>query len=137
MIRPFVFLSNGSVSCSSLRCCALGVFRFALRGLILLSPAANASMRLRCISFCPSRTNSSKPRSKYSVFVRDTVSCDLLRRCAPGSSAIQLWRRGGDSNPRDPCRSTRFPSGRTRPLCDLSFFRKASPLYKCEPAEKS
>src|SRR3989339_1066915 len=30
------------------------------------------------------------------------------------------WRRGGDSNPRDPFRSTRFPSARTRPLCDLS-----------------
>ena len=30
------------------------------------------------------------------------------------------WRRGGDSNPRNPCRFTRFPSVRTRPLCDLS-----------------
>ncbi len=30
------------------------------------------------------------------------------------------WRREGDSNPRDPLRSTVFPGLRTRPLCDLS-----------------
>ena len=30
------------------------------------------------------------------------------------------WRRGRDSNPRRSCPLTRFPSVRTRPLCDLS-----------------
>ena len=33
---------------------------------------------------------------------------------------FQLWRRGRDSNPRDPFGSTCSPSRRTRPLCDLS-----------------
>ena len=37
-------------------------------------------------------------------------------------SKCDSWRRGGDSNPRDPCESTRFPSERTKPLCDLSPF---------------
>ncbi len=30
------------------------------------------------------------------------------------------WRRGWDLNPRSRLRDTRFPSGRTRPLCDPS-----------------
>lgn len=38
-----------------------------------------------------------------------------------------MWRREGDSNPRNPCRFTRFPSVRTRPLCDLSNLRRRLP----------
>lgn len=35
------------------------------------------------------------------------------------------WRREGDSNSRDPCGSTSFPTMRTRPLCD------PSPYVRC------
>jgi hypothetical protein len=41
------------------------------------------------------------------------------------------WRRGGDSNPRDPFGSTRFPSARTRPLCDLSSSNTVQNLSLC------
>lgn len=42
---------------------------------------------------------------------------------------MENWRRGGDSNSRDPFRSTRFPSARTRPLCDLSIEQKRRAVY--------
>src|SRR3989339_657545 len=35
-------------------------------------------------------------------------------------SDFQFWRRGGDSNSRDPCGHTSFPGMRTRPLCEPS-----------------
>lgn len=35
-------------------------------------------------------------------------------------------RRGGDSNPRAPLRTTRFPSVRTKPLCDLSITKEVN-----------
>jgi hypothetical protein len=38
------------------------------------------------------------------------------------ASLAFFWRRGRDSNPRTPFDVTRFPSVRTRPLCDLSLF---------------
>jgi hypothetical protein len=37
------------------------------------------------------------------------------------------WRRERDLNSREPCGSTRFPSVRTRPLCDPSVYL----LYFC------
>ncbi len=38
----------------------------------------------------------------------------------------RVWRRERDSNPRDPCGSTRVPGERTRPLCDLSVYNEIS-----------
>ena len=38
------------------------------------------------------------------------------------------WRRERDLNPRTPFGVTRFPSVRTRPLCDLSLFYKLRPV---------
>ena len=39
------------------------------------------------------------------------------------------WRREGDSNPRTSCPVTRFPSVRTRPLCDPSERRNCSVCF--------
>lgn len=39
---------------------------------------------------------------------------------------VLLTRRGGDSNPRAPLRTTRFPSVRTKPLCDLSITKEVN-----------
>lgn len=48
---------------------------------------------------------------------------DIKRWAKTLKPLIYQWniRRGGDSNPRAPLRTTRFPSVRTRPLCDLSI----------------
>ena len=43
---------------------------------------------------------------------------------------FDFWRRGRDSNPRWTCAHTRFPSERTRPLCDLSSSKLDFRLHK-------
>ena len=45
----------------------------------------------------------------------------------------KYWRREGDSNHRDFCKPTRFPSVRTRPLCDLSYFISKLGFYIMKP----